>query len=83
MATIYIEIRKRVVSLTKFCIDALRLFRKDKSVFIAEGEAIRRRAICGACEHFRAGMCDVCGCVMSVKVKFSAAKCPLEDKRKW
>lgn len=74
-------ITKRIKSLWK---TLSRVFRKRKSgVFSNDDMAAKRLEACRACEFFReSGMCDICGCIMSVKVKFKAAKCALEDEGK-
>lgn len=62
-----------------------RVFRKSgEGVFISPQDAERRLEACRKCDLLstKTGMCDVCGCIMSVKVKFRAAKCALEDEGK-
>ena len=53
-------------------------------VAVDKGIAEKRLEACGKCDLFNeeSGMCDICGCIMSVKVKFKAAKCALEDEGK-
>jgi hypothetical protein len=68
----------------EFIPSAISLFRREKKVFVCREEADRRLAICRGCERFSSGMCAECGCVMTAKVRFHAAKCPLKGKeRKW
>ena len=54
----------------------------NDGVFLSEKLASKRLEACKKCSLFnkRSGMCDVCGCVMLVKVRFKAAKCALEDE---
>jgi len=71
---------KRVKSLWK---TFSRVFRKSgEGVFISKENAERRLDACRKCDLYnqKTGMCDICGCVMSVKVKFKAARCALEDE---
>lgn len=43
--------------------------------------AEERLSICSTCEHLSASKtCDLCGCLMSLKVKMSNMKCPID---KW
>ena len=37
---------------------------------------VERLDICGNCTNFDGKSCQLCGCNMSIKVKFSATKCP-------
>jgi len=38
---------------------------------------------CRSCEHFSdKGTCNLCGCIMSLKVKFNNMTCP-DDPPKW
>ena len=45
----------------------------------ADAETLARRlALCRECPHLtKAGVCDRCGCVMSIKAKWADQKCPL------
>lgn len=38
--------------------------------------AANRMTICSKCELYTGTTCRACGCVMSVKTKLEAAKCP-------
>lgn len=42
-------------------------------------EELKRMAICRQCEHFVPAlqMCNVCKCIMPIKVKISSLKCPV------
>lgn len=39
-----------------------------------------RLAVCEVCEHKTLNICSKCGCLISLKVKFVNASCPL---KKW
>jgi len=56
-------------------LDALNPYSKKVEEDLAE----HRMSICRACpEFFKAsGQCKKCGCFMTAKTKFEAAKCPL------
>lgn len=41
-----------------------------------------RMVICGKCEYFNDGKCDLCGCVMSLKTTWKNMRCP-HDPPKW
>lgn len=45
-----------------------------------DNEVKRRLDICKSCEHFYAGVCKKCGCIMKFKTKLRDATCPVE---KW
>lgn len=81
------EIIRRMKSLWVTFSDVFRVAKKERKVFADKEEQQRRLEICKSCELFLpCGMCDVCGCFMQGKVKFHAAKCPLEERgerRKW
>lgn len=44
---------------------------------VPEDEQKRRLSICERCEHYSAGMCMLCFCVMKLKTKFVATECPI------
>jgi hypothetical protein len=78
---------RRIKSLFGTSKDVLQTAKKERRVFADKEEQERRLGICRSCELFLPnGMCDVCGCFMTAKTKFHAAKCPLEERgerRKW
>lgn len=75
---------KRLASLYRFFFDAVSKYRRTRRVFVSDSEASRRKGICDSCPKMKKGMCEVCGCVMALKTKFAAAKCPLPDgEKKW
>lgn len=39
-----------------------------------------RLALCKSCEHLNNGQCDLCGCIVALKVKPNNMRCPAE---KW
>jgi hypothetical protein len=56
-------------------------------MIIAKAIQNERTMICNQCDEFMAmtNMCRKCGCLIRLKVKFQAAKCPLgkwEEARK-
>lgn len=58
-------------------IDALKAIRIDLS-FVATSDVSKDRlAICYACLQYSHGACLECGCIMLVKTKLAAEKCPL------
>jgi hypothetical protein len=62
-----------------------RVFSQRKSgVFVDAKTAEKRLDACKSCDEYgqKSGMCSICGCVMSAKVKFRAAKCSYEDQGK-
>ena len=51
---------------------------------VSEEEYARRMAICKACDCLLYGTtCRHCGCVIQVKAKLTAAKCPFPYNPKW
>lgn len=51
------------------------------SPFFADNETAHQRlTICRACPSYSQGQCKECGCVLMIKTKFAAEKCPL---KKW
>jgi hypothetical protein len=50
----------------------------------SEEEYGRRIAICQNCEAFQFGTtCRWCGCLMAVKAKLAAARCPAPQGSRW
>jgi len=39
-----------------------------------------RMQICKTCEHYKAGVCSMCGCVLKYKTKMETERCPID---KW
>jgi len=60
------------------------ILRSRRGVFSSTKMAEARIEACRKCDLFNeeSGMCDVCGCIMTAKVKFKAARCALEDEGK-
>ena len=54
----------------------------DEKYFLPEEKSQKRMNICKTCDHFikTTQMCDVCMCIMPMKVKLAPASCP---KNKW
>lgn len=52
----------------------------SRLVRVPEEEKERRLAICANCGNFRSGFCEICGCEMGLKSRFSASECPID---KW
>ncbi|MFC0212771.1 DUF6171 family protein [Paenibacillus chartarius] len=49
-----------------------------------EEEYDRRMSVCQSCEYFQFGTtCRWCGCLMAVKAKLAAARCPAPQGAKW
>lgn len=40
------------------------------------GEPDRRLRICGSCPHSSGGICQICHCVIAVKVHYRTQDCP-------
>lgn len=58
-------------------LDALKALRINLS-FVADGDISKDRlAICHTCPRYSHGACLECGCIMLVKTKLTAEKCPL------
>lgn len=51
-------------------------------IFLSVDKARERSEICKACDQFRAGFCNACGCILKFKVIFASADCP-QDKWPW
>jgi hypothetical protein len=50
----------------------------------SDEEYTRRMAACKACEAFQFGTtCRWCGCLMAVKGKLAAARCPAPEGSRW
>jgi hypothetical protein len=50
----------------------------------SEEEYARRMAACLACDAFQFGTtCRWCGCLMAIKGKLAAARCPAPEGSKW
>jgi len=71
---------RRAKNLAKTFFDVSSFAAKNRKVICSSKLERERLSICETCERYGNGMCDVCGCVMKVKVKFVAAKCPLADE---
>lgn len=54
----------------------------DLNVFLTKEEAQKRYDICKSCDEFvpLTTQCKQCGCIMKIKAKIKASKCPLS---KW
>ncbi|MEF3303125.1 DUF6171 family protein [Paenibacillus sp. GYB003] len=49
-----------------------------------EAEYARRLAVCRGCESFQFGTtCRWCGCLMELKAKLAAARCPAPEGSRW
>lgn len=49
-----------------------------------EDEYARRMAACRTCDAFQFGTtCRWCGCLMAVKAKLAAARCPAPEGSRW
>lgn len=47
----------------------------------ASDDTINQRwEICSKCEHYKHWMCDLCGCIVSQKIKIASEECPI---KKW
>jgi len=55
---------------------------KLSKFFVDKTTAQERYNICKTCEHFNENLkkCNICGCIMPIKVKISLYKCPID---KW
>ncbi len=75
------EVKKIAESLVNRAKDAMGSFEEEMSK-----EAVKRRAICSACEVLVDGWCSEerggCGCYMNNKVFCMSCKCPLPEP-KW
>jgi Family of unknown function (DUF6171) len=71
-------LKTSVFNLTQTVIDSLNLY-KSKGVFLAESTKQQARiSQCVSCPELTdGGMCMKCGCVMNLKVRLEAAKCPM------
>ena len=57
--------------------------RMAKDPGIAPDEVVKERmAICGQCDYWSGGKCDLCGCNLYVKTRFRSMRCP-HDPPKW
>lgn len=83
---------KQAKELGKFTIEAAKTAISTGQVMASEEEANRRFAICLSCPLLVFGKknnenvskkCSICGCTMSRKVKFQAAKCADKQNPKW
>jgi hypothetical protein len=54
----------------------------QKPTFATEEQQAERLDICNACDHFVEGRCQLCGCVMKIKVKVANIHCP-DNPPKW
>lgn len=43
-------------------------------------EQLERLGSCGPCEHFKNGICDLCGCLVQAKIILTSEECP---EKKW
>ena len=70
-------------NLAGFAKDAVKKAVSTGSVKVPETQAEKRFNICQKCPHFNAksSRCNLCGCFMKTKVKFSAASCPDKPAR--
>jgi hypothetical protein len=52
------------------------------NIFVSKPIAQKRYEVCKKCEHFNTNYtkCNICGCIMKIKVKISSSKCPI---KKW
>ena len=57
-------------------LDSTKRALKDPVPIPATAQA-ERLLVCKACDSFNETTCDECGCIMSIKVKFSEMECPL------
>lgn len=74
------NILKRVKKNMKENVDPLDLL-NPKNYHNDDRLSQERLNICHQCPHLMAGaVCSQCGCMMQMKVKLTAAKCPIE---KW
>lgn len=70
-------------NLAGFAKDTIKHVAKGGSVKVPETQAEKRLAICQKCPHYngKTNRCNLCGCFMKTKVKFSAASCPDKPPR--
>jgi len=51
-----------------------------KNNLATEEQQVERKKICKVCEHYKIYFCNKCGCSISLKIKLSKSKCPID---KW
>lgn len=64
-------------NLTETIINAVRVYRQQGAVLAEDNKQLSRIGICAGCPELTDhGICNKCGCMMNLKVRLEASKCP-------
>jgi len=75
---------ERLKNLAETCKEVFKQHRLGQGILIPREEVIQRLECCDVCLHLMPNKkgCAKCGCLLSVKVRFKAAKCPIGEWKK-